>query len=78
MDAKFLKQRLLRARYALNQTLHNILNINRKRKILNESKEFQNEIIRLDDELKVLNRLATTQVTLIKKYEKHKASKAEA
>lgn len=69
MTHKSLKQRLLRARYELTATLQQILNINRKRKKLSEYKDLQEENAKLEDELKVLNGLADTQVKVIQKYE---------
>lgn len=69
MTHKSLKQRLLRARYELTATLQQILNINRKRKQLNQYKDLADESAKLEDELKVLNSLADTQVRVIQKYE---------
>lgn len=69
MTHKSLKQRLLRARYELTATLQQILNINRKRKQLNQYADLADESAKLEDELKVLNSLADTQVRVIQKYE---------
>ena len=69
MNRRSLKQRLLRTRIALKQTLNRILDINRKRKVLNEFIEFQEQSAQLEDELRVLNQLASNQASLVRKYE---------
>lgn len=69
MNRRSLKQRLLRTRIALKQTLNRILDINRKRKALNELVEFKEHSAKLEDELKVLNHLASNQASLVRKYE---------
>ena len=69
MNSRSLKQRLLRTRIALKQTLNRILDINRKRKALNELVEFKEHSAKLEDELKVLNHLASNQASLVRKYE---------
>lgn len=69
MNRRSLKQRLLRNRIALKQTLNRILDINRKRKVLNESVEYQEHSAKLEDELRVLNQLASNQASLVRKYE---------
>jgi len=45
------------------------LDINRKRKALNELVEFKEHSAKLEDELKVLNHLASNQASLVRKYE---------
>lgn len=69
MNRRSLKQRLLRTRIALKQTLNRILDINRKRKALSELVEFKEHSAKLEDELKVLNHLASNQANLVRKYE---------
>ena len=70
MNRRSLKQRLLKTRFALTQTLTRILDINRKRKALNELTEFREHSAKLEEELKILNNLASHQAGLMKKYEK--------
>mgnify|MGYP001546093200 FL=1 len=65
-----LKRRLLRSRIALNNTIHTILNINKKRKNLQYTKDSRSEENKLNEELKLLNKLAAQQQTLVQKYEK--------
>lgn len=65
-----LKRRLLRSRIALNNTIHTILNINKKRKNLQYTKDSRSEESKLNEELKILNKLAAQQQTLVQKYEK--------
>ena len=73
MNRRSLKQRLLRTRIALKQTLTRILDINKKRKALHDLVELQEHSDKLDDELKVLNQLAFNQANLVKRYEKELA-----
>lgn len=70
MNRRSLKQRLLRTRIALKQTLNRILDINRKRKVLNDLVEYQDHSAKLEGELRVLNQLASNQANLVRKYEK--------
>ncbi|MEO0338495.1 MAG: hypothetical protein AAF242_04705 [Bacteroidota bacterium] len=63
------KRRLIRARIKLNQTLQQILDINRNRKKL---PFLENALVAkesLDERLKVLNKTAEHQAKLIKHYE---------
>ncbi len=69
MMTKSIKRRLLRARISLNQTLQRILDINRKRKRLSFTKDPVQKNEDLNEELKVLNKLAEQQARLIQKYE---------
>ena len=69
MNRRSLKQRLLRTRIALKQTLTRILDINKKRKALHDLVEFEEHSIKLQDELRVLNQLASNQANLVRKYE---------
>lgn len=70
MNQRSLKQRLLRTRIALKQTLNRILDINKKRKVLNALVDYQEHSAKLEDELRVLNQLAFNQASLVRKYEK--------
>ena len=63
------KRRLIRARIKLNQTLQQILDINRNRKKLPFLKNALVAKESLDERLKVLNKTAEHQVKLIKHYE---------
>lgn len=63
-------QRLSQTRESLGKTLSRILDINRKRKELNHHFKEQKEIEELlEEELKVLNQVASNQAHLVKKYE---------
>ncbi len=64
-----LKRKLLRAKIALNQTLHNILQINRTRKKLPYFDNYLKKEAALEEELKVLNKIAAQKAKLIRKYE---------
>jgi hypothetical protein len=69
MVTKKIKRRLLRARVVLNQVIRQILEINRTRKQL---PFFQNRAAKekeMEQELKLLNKIAQQQAVLIKKYE---------
>ena len=77
MNRRSLKQRLLRTRIALKQTLTRILDINRKRKALNNLVEYEEHSAKLEDELRVLNQLASNQASLVRKYE-HDLALSEA
>lgn len=69
MSQKSIKRRLLRTRISLKQTLRQILNINRKRKVLNTSPEYEQYTAKLQEELRMLNHLAENQASLVRKYE---------
>ncbi len=73
-----LKRRLLRARIALNNTVYTILNINKKRKNLQYKEDAQIEQNKLNEELKILNKLAAQQQTLVRRYEKELSLQAES
>jgi len=71
MIKRSLKRKLLRTRIKLNHTVDQILTINKNRKRLNYTpipKAQQEEQV-LDEELKVLNKLAEQQAKLVKHYE---------
>lgn len=71
MIKRSLKRKLLRARIKLNHTVDQILTINKNRKRLNYTPipDAQREEQALDEELKVLNKLAEQQARLVKHYE---------
>lgn len=69
MSTKSIKRRLLRTRISLKQTLGLILDINRKRKVLNTSPEYEAYTAKLAEELRMLNHLAESQASLVRKYE---------
>ncbi len=62
-------QRLSQTRESLGKTLNRILDINRKRKELNFSQEQESIQDSLEQELRVLNQVASNQAHLVKKYE---------
>jgi hypothetical protein len=68
-NRRSVKQRLLRTRISLKQTLNRILDINRKRKVLNHLHESDAFTTKLEDELRMLNNLASSQANLVRKYE---------
>jgi hypothetical protein len=72
-----MKRRLVRARIALNQTIHRILEINRKRKRLTFSTNPGEKEERLAEQLKVLNKTAEQQASLVRRYETHLALTTE-
>jgi len=69
MITKSMKRKLLRARVTLNQTIDKILEINRKKKTLPYRPNARQEARKINEELKVLNRIAEHQARLIKHYE---------
>lgn len=69
MMTRSIKRKLLKARINLNHTIQKILDINRNRKKLPFSKNADLRKKNLELELKVLNKIAEQQATLIKKYE---------
>ncbi len=69
MTNRSLKRRWLRTKMALSQTVEKILSINRRRKWLSSSAGFANDMEEIDQELKVLNKIADHQARLLKKYE---------
>ena len=69
MTKRSMKRRLIRARIALNQTIQKILDVNRNRKRLSFTNDpIQREKV-LDEELRVLNKVAHQQALLIEHYE---------
>ena len=66
---KSIKTKLVRAKVALNTTIEKILDINRKRKKLQLYDNLTVEEDELNQELKLLNKIADQQAKLIRKYE---------
>lgn len=64
-----MKRRLIRARIKLNQTIQQILEINRSRKKLPFYRNATDLKSSMDERLKVLNKIAEQQAKLIKHYE---------
>ena len=69
MTKRSMKRKLVRARIALNQTIHKILEINRNRKRLSFYSDPEVKQEDLMEELKVLNKTAEQQAKLVKRYE---------
>lgn len=64
-----MKIRLIKARIALNQTIQKILDVNRNRKRLSFTNDpIQREEV-LNEELRVLNKVAQQQALLVEHYE---------
>ena len=70
MLTRSIKRRLLKAKISLSNTIQQILDINQQRKKLHffENAHLQREL--LEDELRVLNKVAEQQAKLIQSYEK--------
>lgn len=66
-----IKRRLLKAKFTLQQTIQSILTINRKRKALDflETEQVVEKSGELQEELKVLNKIAAHQARLVQHYE---------
>lgn len=64
-----IKRKLVRAKVALNTTIEKILDINRRRKRLQIYEDAAVKEEELNQELKLLNKIADRQAQLIKKYE---------
>lgn len=64
-----IKRKLVRAKVALNTTIGKILDINRKRKVLQLYEDAAFGEDELNQELKLLNKIADRQAKLIRKYE---------
>jgi hypothetical protein len=76
MTKRSMKRKLVRARIALNQTIHKILEINRNRKRLSFYSNPKMQEEHLTEQLKVLNKTAEQQAKLVKRYEMHLATVA--
>ncbi len=69
MVKRSIKRKLVKARIILNQTIQKILEINRNRKRLRYLKNAQLKEADLNQELKILNKIAAQQARLIRHYE---------
>ncbi len=69
MMTRTIKRKLMKAKATLSMTMSKILEVNKKRKILPFFPDTQEKGLALQEELKVLNKLAEQQVLLIKRYE---------
>ena len=58
---------------ALSQTIDHILDINRRRKALSAAPDYAKSQEAIEEELKVLNRIADQQARLLRKYEMNMA-----
>ncbi len=80
MTKRSVKRRLIRARISLNHTVQKILDINRNRKRLSYSNRAQEREKILNEELRVLNKMAENQARLVRHYEQsllHQAQKQQ-
>ncbi|MCB0651574.1 MAG: hypothetical protein KDC85_09900 [Saprospiraceae bacterium] len=64
-----IKKKFLRTKYALSQTVHKILEINKKRKNLSFFKNSKKKEEILEQDLVLLNKIAEKQANLLRKYE---------
>ena len=64
-----IKRKLVRAKVALNTTIGKILDINRRRKRLQLYEDQAIKEEELNQELKLLNKIADRQASLVRKYE---------
>jgi len=64
-----MKRRLIRAKIKLNQTIQQILEINRKRQKLPYVQNAAQKRTDMEQELKVLNKIAEHQAKLVQHYE---------
>ena len=69
MVRRSIKRKLVKARIILNQTIQKILEINHNRKRLRYLKNAQLKEADLNQELKILNKIAAQQARLIRHYE---------
>ncbi len=69
MTSRLLKRRWLKTKIALSQTIQRILDINRRRKVLSKAENVENFEQQLQEELRVLNRIADQQARMLRKYE---------
>lgn len=69
MMKRTIKRRWLKAKIALSQTMQRILDINRQRKVLPTIPHFRDQEKALQEELRLLNKLAEQQALLIRRYE---------
>lgn len=66
---KAAKSKLDKAKFALQNTLKRILEINKKRKELSFTKKTPELYLKMKNELKILNKVAETQAILVQIYE---------
>ncbi len=69
MKGRSLMRKLIRTRNALGQTIEKILDINRRRKTLDLIGRRSTAEAKLNEELRILNQIASQQAQLVKKYE---------
>ena len=69
MFTRSIKRRLIKAKISLHNTIQQILDINQQRKKLHFFKDAPQQKELLEDELRVLNKVAEHQAKLIKSYE---------
>lgn len=70
MFTRSIKRRLVKAKISLSNTIQQILDINQQKKKLQFFENANQQREQLEDELKVLNKVAEHQAKLIKSYEK--------
>lgn len=71
MMKRTIKHKWLKAKLALSQTMQRILAINRLRKILPTIPQSADHQKELQDELRLLNKLAQRQALIVQRYEHH-------
>lgn len=69
-----IKKKWLETKIALSQTIQNILDLNHKKKYLSFLEKKKEEVVieredALNEELRVLNKIAAQQAKMLKKYE---------
>ncbi|TXB59421.1 hypothetical protein [Phaeodactylibacter luteus] len=69
MRKRSIQRRLIKARIALSHTIQKILDINKNRKRLPFSRQPEQKLQHLDEELRVLNKMAEYQARLVRHYE---------
>ena len=69
MSTRYIKRRLIKAKMNLSQTLQKILEINRKRKRIRYSRNPVQKSEALNEELFVLNKIASQQAKIIDRYQ---------
>ena len=67
--SRSIRRQLMRARISLNQTINKILEINVKRKELHQQRGPKRRHEALNEELRVLNKIAAQQAKLVRMYE---------
>jgi hypothetical protein len=78
MISRSIKRKLIKAKVTLNQTLQQILDINKTRKGLPDAYYVRYKQHTLNEELKVLNKIVEHQANLIRKYEQSLAHNRRA